>query len=116
MSGELTGVVIVGTVFFSLVQIVRIITESRLRQKLIDKGDIDDNVKQLFSKVQTQNVPSSLKWGMVLIAVGAAIWVAQLFPYSFQDEAIVSTMLIMGGLALIVYYFIASRMAKSNDE
>ena len=116
MSGELTAVIIVGTVFFAIVQIVRTIAENRLRHKLIDKGMLDENVKHLYTSKLSYNVPSSLKWGMVLIAVGSSIWIAQLVPYSFQEEAIVSAMLIMGGLALIVYYFIASKLFKSADN
>ena len=116
MSGELTAIIIVGTVFIALSQIVRTIAENRIRHKLIDKGMVDENVKYLYTSKLSYNVPSSLKWGMVLIAVGAAIWVAQLVPRSFHEEAIVSGMLIMGGLALIVYYFIASKLFNSSDN
>ncbi len=115
MSGELTAVVIVAIVFTALTQIVKTIAENRIRHKLIDKGMLDENVKHLYTS-RLANVPSSLKWGMVLIAGGAAIWIAQIVPYSFQEEAIVSGMLIMGGLALIVYYFIASKLFKSSDS
>lgn len=117
MSGELTAIIIVGTVFFAMVQIVRIVAENRIRHKLIDKGIVDENVKYLYSsRLSYENVPSSLKWGIVLIAVGSAIWIAELFPYSFREEAIVSGMLILGGLALIVYYFIAGKIIKSDSD
>ena len=116
MSVELTAIIIVGTVFIALVQIVRTIAENRIRHKLIDKGMVDESVKYLYTSKLSYNVPASLKWGMVLIAVGSAIWVAQLVPRSFQEEAIVSSMLIMGGLALIVYYFIASKLFNSADN
>ena len=70
MSGELTAIIIVGTVFIALAYIVRTIAENRIRHKLIDKGMVDDNVKYLYTSKLSYNVPSSLKWGMVLIAVG----------------------------------------------
>jgi hypothetical protein len=52
---------------------------------------------------------------MVLIAVGGAILVGQLAPYSISEEVTISAMLIMAGLALIVYYFIAGRMTKKSE-
>ena len=115
MSGEMVPIIIVPVIFFSFVAVVKIISDNTVRRKLIEKGALDENIKYLFTPTST-NVPSSLKWGMVLIAVGAAIWIAQLVPYSFQEEAIVSGMLIMGGLALIVYYFIASKLFNSSDN
>jgi hypothetical protein len=37
-------------------------------------------------------------------------------PYSFQEEVTISLMLIMAGLALVVYYFIGSRIARKSEK
>ncbi len=116
MSGELTGVFIVAIVFFSTVAVVKIVSDNIIRRRLIEKGNIDESVKFLYAHKFENNVPSSLKWGMVLIAVGAAILVGQYFPYTYHEEATISGMFIMAGLALVAYYFIAGRMAKKSEE
>ena len=76
----------------------------------------DEKVKYLYMNKLEAHVPSSLKWGMVLIAVGAAILIGQFVPYSYQEEATISGMFIMAGLALIVYYFIAGKIIKKAEE
>ena len=112
MSGELTAVLIVATIFFSLSSIVRTIVDNNLRKKLIDKGMLNEDVKFLYQSRQEGQISNSLKWGMVLIAVGAAVLIGQYAPYSFHEEATISAMFIMAGLALIAYYV----MAKQMDE
>ncbi|NIR50534.1 hypothetical protein GWO43_18635 [candidate division KSB1 bacterium] len=115
MSDELIPIIIVPAFFFSVVAIIKIISDNALRKKIIETGVVDENIKYLYANRTSNQVPSSLKWGMILIAVGAAILVGQLVPYSFQEEATISGMLILAGVALIVYYFLASRMMKKSN-
>lgn len=117
MSGEMVPIIIVPAIFFSFVAMIKILSDNAVRRKLIDKGLIDENVKYLYSNRLESQAPASLKWGMVLIAVGAAILIGQFVPYSFQEEATISGMFIMAGVALIAYYFLAKRLiAKSKEE
>ncbi|MFQ5864602.1 MAG: DUF6249 domain-containing protein [bacterium] len=116
MSGELLAAVIVSIVFFSIVTIVKIVADNSVRRKLIDKEMVNEGVKYLYAHTFANQVPASLKWGMVLIAVGLAIFIAQFFPYTISDEATIGVMFVMGGLALILYYFIAKRMLKRSEE
>ncbi len=116
MSGALTAVLIVATVFFSMVSIVKIISDNMMRRKILEKGMLDENIKYLYAQTSQQQVPASLKWGMVLIAVGAAIFIGQFFPHTFSEEATIGVMFLMAGLALILYYFIARRILKQSEE
>ncbi len=114
MSENLVPIIIVPTIFFCIVAIVKIVSDNVVRRKLIEKGMVNADVKYLFANTMN-GTPTSLKWGMVLIAVGAAVLVGQLVPFSISEEVTISAMLIMAGLALIVYYFIASRLSKKSE-
>lgn len=116
MEEVLVPIVVVPAVFFSFVAIVKTISDNNVRRRVIDKGILDENIKFLFEKKYSDYVPVSLKWGMVLIALGIAILIGQLVPYSFHEEATISAMFILGGVALILYYFIASKMAKNSQK
>ncbi len=100
--------------FFSLVAIVRNISDNAVRRKAVDKGLSDADVKALFQRQQENNLPSSLKWGMVSVALGLAILVGQMVPNFRQEEATISAMLILGGLSLILFYFIATKLTKKD--
>ncbi|MFQ6112849.1 MAG: DUF6249 domain-containing protein [bacterium] len=116
MSGNLLAAVIVGIIFFSIITAIKIIADNSIRRKLIDKDMVNESVKYLYANTLVNQVPASLKWGMVLIAVGVAIFVGQFFPYTFSDEATIGVMFVLAGLALILYYFIARRMLKQSEE
>ena len=92
--------------------IIKIVSDNRTRQKLIEKGMVDENVKYLFYDKFEQNVPSSLKWGLVLISIGLARLIVRLIPTYYVEEITIGAMFIAAGLALLIFYFIA----KSKSE
>lgn len=115
MPGELIPIVIVPAFFFALVEIVKTISNNSVRRSLIEKGEVDEGTKYLLTHISS-SVPSSLKWGLVLIAVGAAVLIGQIAPYDMREEFTISGMFIMAGLALIFYYFIADKLKKPAES
>ncbi len=105
MLGLDESVLIVTVVFGSILLFVKIIADSKIRSKLIDKGMVDENVKYLSGT----NVPSSLKWGMVLTSMGLAFFIGLLFPEEVRGEVTFGSLFILGGIALIVFYFIVHK-------
>ncbi len=110
------AIFICGIVFVAIVSIVKIVTENRIQNKLIDKGLLDENVKYLHPDRLEYHVPSSLKWGMVLIGVGAAFIVGQLVPRDISEEVTIGSVFIMAGISLLAYYFIAGHQVKKMEE
>jgi len=96
--------------------IVKIVAENRTRRTAIEKGMVDENLKYLFENRNEANIPSSLKWGIVLVAVGVAGFIGGFLPYNLDRGITFSLMLMCGGLGLIIYYFIAAQMAKKAKE
>ena len=62
------------------------------------------------------NPLSSLKWGLLAMFVGVGLIVASLLDrwYMMHDSIYVSCMLVSGGIALIIFYFIASKKLKQE--
>ena len=112
--GQLDDVLIVAIIFFSIVGVVKVISDNRLRQKLIDKGQLDENVKYLYSS-STHQTLSSLKWGFVLIGLGLALLLGQLVPSDVKDEVIIGGMFILAGLGLLVFYHLSKQLVKKSD-
>jgi Na+-translocating ferredoxin:NAD+ oxidoreductase RnfD subunit len=110
MPGELIPIVL----FICVPVIIKIVSDNSIRKMLIEKGMLDENVKYLYANSFDRKVPPALKWGMVSIAVGLAVFISEVFYPGMASEIMVSLMLIFGGLALILYYFIAKKMAKDD--
>ena len=100
--------------FFTICFVVKASLDYFTRKKLIDKGLVDKNVKYLFK--YGSPALSSLKWGMVLVGIGAAVIIGKLVPYRWSDEITISGMFILAGLALIIYYFIAPKASNGNAD
>jgi hypothetical protein len=96
--------------------IVKIILDHKTRRQLIEKGMLDENVKYLYADRPENRILPSLKWGMILIGVGVAIFIGQLVPRDLAEEITVGGMFIFAGLGLLLYYLIANRMVKKLKE
>jgi len=94
-------------VFGSIIIIVKFLTEYFLRRRLIDKGLVDEKVKYLFADAGMTHLLSNIKWGLILVAIGLALFWKQISPYRVEDETILGLMFLLGGIGFLVYYFIA---------
>ena len=104
-------IMIVGIIFFAFIFLVKTISDNRIRRKLIESGAVGEDVKYLYAERAEASIPSSLKWGMVLIGIGLAFLIGQLVP-DFSGEITVACMFIFAGVGLLLFYF----MARKKDE
>ena len=116
MEGEVAGAVITGIVFVSIIVLIKLLSDNKIRSKLIDKGMIDENIKYLYANQLEYRTPSALKWGIVLICLGLAFLIGQLVPSHVSGEITIACLFLLGGLGLIFYYFIAKNMSNQNNN
>lgn len=87
------------------------------RIAMIEKGVTPADFKGVPVREMLRSNPlSSLKWGLLATFVGVGLIVANVLDrtYYFADSIYVASMLVFGGVALIVFYFIATRKAKQE--
>jgi uncharacterized membrane protein len=108
-------VLTVGIIFFALTYTIKILADARTRNRLIEKGLVDENVRHLFAPNNEMLALSSLKWGMVLVGIGLAALLSQLFPYDVTLEIAIGLMFIFAGLAFLIYYPLAMARIKRMD-
>ncbi len=108
MSEYLMIVMNVFIVFGTIGFVIKTIADSRIRSKAIEKGIVNDDLKNLFERAGDQFLTglNAIKWGMVLMGIGIAIVVGRFFPYEYADEATFGLAFILAGLAFIIYYTI----------
>jgi len=92
-----------------------IFSRHRERMTMIEKGMKAEDLKPFFEKnVRPWSPLSSLKWGIVLASVGAAILLGLWLQETYQVRGGVFPALIalFGGAALVLFYMIASRKER----
>jgi hypothetical protein len=113
---DLVGMIVGSLSFVTLILLVKIISDNKIRHKLIDKGMVDEKVKYLYPTRIDYSIPSALKWGMVLIGLGLAFLIGRLVPTEYTGEVTVGGMFFFGGLGLVIYYFIAKKMMDQGNN
>ena len=113
---EFTPIFIVGIIFVSISFVVKVISDNRIRKRLIESGKIDEKLQFLYmdgGKKESSPL-SSLKWGLVLVALGLALFVGQFLPYEMEGEGTIGTMFLFSGIAFLIYYNISKN--GQNEE
>jgi undecaprenyl pyrophosphate phosphatase UppP len=118
MIEDLVPVSILAIIGYFVLELVRMVSENRLRHKLIEKGMVDEKINFFFASRPPAHSASSLKWGIVLIAVGLAFMLSYLVhswvPTAIREEITAGVVFFMAGLAMIVYYAIARGLEKKS--
>ncbi|KPK88649.1 hypothetical protein AMJ80_10800 [bacterium SM23_31] len=106
--------VIIFLAFFCLVgYIIKVVSDNKLRRRIIEKGEINENVKDIFAPPRQRTAHQQLKWGMVLIAVGLGLVFGAFFN---SGEIAFAFMLIFAGVALILYYLKGDKIHKEDKN
>ena len=90
------------------------------RMAMIDKGVNPADFKSTTPfRLWQGSVLSNLKWGLLLVFAGIGLLVGQQLEYYFgfhEESAVFGSILITGGCALIIFYFIATKKLKENKD
>jgi hypothetical protein len=103
------------TLFIIIGLVIKWGMDHKTRRLLIEKGMVDEKLKYLFT--EPSQALSSIKWGMVLIGIGLALFIGQIFRSDLTDEATMGLMFLFAGLGFIIYYFMAkNKMGDANSK
>ena len=94
---DYTPVLIVGIIFFVLLQIIRTLSNNRLRQQIADKSSDKDMVEVLFQDVESNS--GIFKFGLVFIFIGGAVILVEMLRINLELEFGIYSIAI--GIALI---------------
>jgi uncharacterized membrane protein HdeD (DUF308 family) len=95
--------------------ITKVISDNGLRNKLVQRGQVDENIKYLFLKPSNEFSLSSLKWGMVFVAIGIALFLKNIVP-GMTDVMMMGWMFLLVGIAFVIYYFLAKNNEKKSGN
>ena len=100
------------SLFAMIFGIVYIVVRRKERLVMIEKG-ADPAIFERGSKA-----PTSLKWGMLFVGIGAGILLGKIFAaYSClgEEASMFSMICLFGGLSLVIYHFVERSMEKKDS-
>ncbi len=114
--------VLISLSFFILVALIfyyHTTTRHKQRMAMLEKGFSPEQIRSIAHRVFAGQSPlSSLKWGIIITAIGLAIIVGSFLHSVYNvDESIVGGVIFLfAGLALVIFYFIASKKMQESQE
>jgi hypothetical protein len=103
------GPFIVALGFFAMIAyIAKLIRDTRIRRKALESPMSEEKVEELLNEGgwTEPSTRSALKWGLVVLALGAGLLFVDLLAISFESPVAYAVLLMATGGALLGYYLI----------
>lgn len=104
--------------FFALVAyIAKLIRDTRVRRKALESPLSEERIEELLSKGgwTEPSIRSALKWGLIVLALGAGLLFVDLLTISFESPLAYAVLLLATGIALLGYYLIEQDDQNSDE-
>ena len=113
---ELTPILVLLIIFGSIVAMVYLGIRKKERMAMMEKG-VDASV--FFTPKKGNSY--ALKYGLLLIGVALGILIGNILSttnaFMYEKEAAYFSMIFLfGGLALVIYYFLAKKMFRDDNN
>jgi|SRR5437016_12627858 len=116
-TGSLVPIVFLLTIAFTLVGLAKVIADARIRRRLIDAGVAPELARAIAgSRQEDPALYSTLKWGIVLGAVGLGLILVQFLPYRSGEPIVLGVILVFAAAGLLVYYASVRRLTHPSTK
>ena len=94
--------------------VAKIFTDARIKQKLIEKGMIDEQDSQLFWKRPREHPATYLKWVLFLMAFFIPVALRAGWPNIISSDTLIPLLIIIPGAGIFIYYLMAKKEYERN--
>lgn len=105
---DLTTVLVVASIFGSLLLFTMTITNFFLKRKMIDSKQLDPESLSLISKNFTSFKFDNLKWGLILLFGGIGFMLIAHLPHFLREDSVlpIGVEMVMVAFGFLTYYFL----------
>jgi phosphatidylglycerophosphate synthase len=115
MLDNLVPLVVPIALFWAITAVAKTIAEMRTRRRLIETNASPELAAAVMTATRGDiAVHDSLKWGLVIGAIGVALIIVQFLPYQSDEPISLGVVLVFGAVGLLGYYAAARRLAKQQ--
>ncbi|MEM6842218.1 MAG: DUF6249 domain-containing protein [Bacteroidota bacterium] len=107
--------IVVGIIFFSVVSIIRTITDYQLRRKMIQMGHVDPNSIAILKKQRSSRM-ESLKWGLIILFIGIGFMIISLPSININSPLPFGIMAVCVATGFLTYFVISKRVLENESK
>lgn len=103
--------------FAAIVWIVKIISDNRIRRKVLDQRVSDELAEAILKKDASKpSALGALKWGLIVLGLGGALVLIEMFSIDVDEPLAYGLMFLAAGGGLVVYYLMASQDEREGQQ
>jgi len=103
--------------FAAIVWIVKIVSDNRIRRKVLDQRVSDELAEAILQKDRSEpSALGALKWCLIVLAVGASLLLMGIFSVDVDEPLGYGLLFSAAGGGLVAYYLIASQRDNGRPE
>ena len=108
MPDELIPIIIVPFFLGTIAFITKVLSDNRVKRELVNMKADADMIQKMILEAPAMNRESSLKWGIVSVALGAGLAVIHVLGLDGDEPMTYAIMFMFGGAALLGHYALKS--------
>ena len=117
MLDDLVPIALFLSLAYAVVSVTRIISDGRTRRRLIEAGASPELIQAVTAGPgQDTALFDTLKWALVIGAVGIALIAIQFLPYDSDEPIAVGLVLVFAAGGMLAYYAAARRLARGDER
>lgn len=113
MHEGIQAAIIIGVLFFGIVNIIKTFTDYRLRRRLVELGHVDEKVSSILSN-KADNYYNALKWGMIIFFGGLGLIILEFIPYEADSPFPYGFEAVFIATGFLLYFMIVRKELLKN--
>lgn len=108
MAEELIPIVVVSVFFWCIAYVTKTLSDNRVKRELVNVKADSETIDYLMLRSPPSERESSLKWGLVIVALGVAFGLIHLLRLDGDEAMTYAILFVFGGGALLGHYALKS--------
>ena len=104
------GILIPITLFICIAYAIKVVMDAMVRRHMVNAGGSEELVNSLLRDEELRRRHSSLRWGVVLLAVGVGFGLIQWFGWQQVTPGMIAVLAVVTGLGNLASFAISRKL------
>ncbi len=109
------AIIILPALFATIAFTIKAIVDARGRTRLLESNSQESLIHSLLKGEERRRRQSALRWGIVLVFLGAGFLIVELMQWRFPSPGVIAVLLGATGLGNIVSYLVCSKLDQRDS-
>jgi hypothetical protein len=99
------------SLFICIAYAIKVVVDARVRRQMVASGGSEELVNSVLRDEELRRRHSSLRWGIVLLALGVGFGLIQWFGWQEVTPGLIAVLALATGLGNLAFFAISRKLA-----